>query len=46
MYASLNRTLNAEANGIRTATVRERRSSGRIGRPRGQKATINRRPET
>ena len=43
-YASLNRTLNAEANGIRTATVREMGSSGRIGRPKGQKATINRRP--
>ena len=44
-YANLSRTLNAEANGIRTATVRERGSSGKIGRPRGQKATINRRLE-
>ena len=44
-YASLSKTLNAEANGIRTATVRERGSSGRIGRPKGQKAAINRRPE-
>ena len=43
-YASLNRTLNAEANGIRIATVRERKSSGRIGGPKGQKATISRRP--
>ena len=30
-YAGLNRRPNAEANGIRTATVRERGSSGRIG---------------
>ena len=44
-YANLSKTLDAEANGIRIATVRERGSSGRIGRPRGQKAIINRRPE-
>ena len=44
-YANLSKTLNAEANGIRTATVKVRKSSGKIGRPKGQKATINRRRE-
>lgn len=41
----MSRRLNAEANGIRTVTVSDMTSSGRRGRPKGQKATINRRTE-
>ena len=44
-YAGLNRRLNSTVNGIRTVAVSDRKSSGRRGRPKGQKATINMRPE-
>ena len=42
-YAELNRRLNARANGIRAVTACEKKeSSGKRGRPRGKKATVNR----
>lgn len=40
-----NKKLNAENNKIRTVPDKDRESTGRVGRPRGQKPTINRRPE-
>ena len=43
-YVALNRDLNARAQGIRTVTVTEKVSSGRRGRPKGQKLSITRRP--
>ena len=43
-YAALNRDLNARVQGIRTVTVTEKVSSGRRGRPKGQKSSITRRP--
>ena len=43
-YAALNRDLNARAQGIRTVTVNKKVSSGRSGRPKGQKPSITRRP--
>ena len=43
-YAALNRDLNVRAQGIRTVTVTEKVSSGRRGRPKGQKPSITRRP--
>ncbi len=44
-YAGLNKRLNLTVNRIRTVTVSDRKSSGKRGRPKGQKATINMRPE-
>lgn len=43
-YSALNRRLNVKVNGIRTVAVRDRKPSGKRGRPRGQKPTINKRP--
>ena len=43
-YAELNSDLNVRAQGIRTVTVTEKASSGRRGRPKGQKPSITRRP--
>ena len=43
-YAALNSDLNVRAQGIRTVTVNEKVSSGRRGRPKGQKPSITRRP--
>ena len=43
-YAELNSDLNVRAQGIRTVTVGEKVSSGRRGRPKGQKPSITRRP--
>ena len=43
-YAALNRDLNVRTQGIRTVTVTEKVSSGRRGRPKGQKPSITRRP--
>ena len=43
-YAALNRDLNVRAQGIRTVTVNKKVSSGRRGRPKGQKPSITRRP--
>ena len=40
-----NNDLNAKNNGIKTVPDKDRVSTGRVGRPRGQKATINRRPK-
>ena len=42
-YAALNRDLNVRVQGIRTVTVTEKVSSGRRGRPKGQKPSITRR---
>ena len=43
-YAEINRDLNVRAEGIRTVTVNEKVSSGKRGRPKGQKPSITRRP--
>ena len=43
-YAELNRDLNVKAQGIRTVTVNKKVSSGKRGRPKGQKLNITRRP--
>ena len=43
-YAELNSDLNVRAQGIRTVTVTEKASSGRRGRPKGQKPSITKRP--
>ena len=43
-YAALNRDLNVRVQGIRTVTVTEKVSSGKRGRPKGQKPSITRRP--
>ena len=43
-YAEINRDLNVRAQGIRTVTVNEKVSSGRRGRPKGQKPSITMRP--
>ena len=43
-YAEINRDLNVRAEGIRTVTVNEKVSSGRRGRPKGQKPSITMRP--
>ena len=43
-YAKINRDLNVRAEGIRTVTVNEKPSSGKSGRPKGQKPTITMRP--
>ena len=43
-YAKINRDLNVRAQGIRTVTVSEKTSSGRRGRPKGQKPSITMRP--
>ena len=43
-YAALNRDLNVRAQGIRTVTVNKKVSSGKRGRPKGQKPSITRRP--
>ncbi len=40
-----NKKLNAENNKIRTVPDKDRKSTGKAGRPRGQKPTRNRRPE-
>ncbi len=40
-----NGALNAKKNRIRTVPASERKSTGRVGRPRGTRATINRRPQ-
>lgn len=40
-----NKKLNAENNKIRTVPDKDRKSTGKVGRPRGQKPTRNRRPE-
>ena len=42
-YAALNRDLNVRTRGIHTVTVTEKVSSGRRGRPKGQKPSITRR---
>ena len=43
-HAQLNRDLNVRAEGIRTVTVNEKASSGKRGRPKGQKPNITSRP--
>ena len=43
-YAELNSDLNVRVQGIRTVTVTEKVSSGKRGRPKGQKPSITRRP--
>ena len=43
-YAEINRDLNVRAEGIRTVTVNKKVSSGKSGRPKGQKPSITRRP--
>ena len=43
-YAEINRDLNVRAEGIRTVTVNEKVSSGKRGRPKGQKPSITSRP--
>ena len=43
-YAELNSDLNVRAQGIHTVTVTEKVSSGRRGRPKGQKPSITMRP--
>ena len=43
--AKANRELNAARNGIKAVPRKERASTGRRGRPPGQKPTINKRPE-
>ena len=43
--AKANKELNAENNKIKTVPDKERKSTGKRGRPRGQKATINTRPK-
>ena len=43
-YSALNKRFNVKVNGIRTVAVRDRKPSGKRGRPRGQKPTINKRP--
>ena len=43
-YAALNSDLNVRAQGIRTVTVNEKVSSGKRGRPKGQKPSITMRP--
>ena len=43
-YAEINRDLNVRTEGIRTVTVTEKPSSGKRGRPKGQKPSITRRP--
>ena len=40
--AELSRRPNARANGIQSVTACEKESSGKRGRPRGEKATVNR----
>ena len=44
-YKKANQELTAEKNGIKTVTASEPKEPGRRGRPSGQKATINKRPE-
>ena len=41
----VNKKLNAENNKIRTVSDKDRESTGKVGRPRGQKPTRNMRPE-
>ena len=43
-YAEINRDLNVRADGIRTVTVNEKVSSGKRGRPKGQKPSVTMRP--
>ena len=43
-YAEINRDLNVRAEGIRTVPVNEKVSSGKRGRPKGQKPSITMRP--
>ena len=43
-YAELNSDLNVRTQGIRTVTVGEKVSSGKRGRPKGQKPSITMRP--
>ena len=43
-YAQINGDLNVRVQGIRTVTVKEKVSSGKIGRPKGQKPNITKRP--
>ena len=43
-YAAPNRDLNVRAQGIRTVPVNEKVSSGKRGRPKGQKPNITMRP--
>ena len=43
--AKANKDLNAQNNGIHTVPDEDRVSTGRVGRPSGQEATINKRPE-
>ena len=43
-YAKINRDLSVRAEGIRTVTVNEKPSSGKSGRPKGQKPSITMRP--
>lgn len=45
LYAKANRELNAKKNNIRQVTAFDKKSTGRMGRPKGQRPTINKRPE-
>ena len=45
-YKKANRELRAKKNGIKAVTASEPKEPGRRGRPPGQKATINKRPES
>ena len=44
-HAEANRKLSARANGISMPSSKKKTNPGKAGRPKGQKATINKRPD-